>query len=715
MKDQSLRVLMIEDSEDDALLLIRELKKGGYNPVYERVETAAAMKKSLKEQQWDIILCDYNLTTFNAPSAVAVLKEANIDIPIIILSGMMGEEEAIEYLRLGAQDFIMKGNLSRLCPAIARELEDAKVRNKQKHTEETLRAEEQRFRAVAEQSSDLIILINREGHITYENPAVEKYLGFRAEARVGASIFDHVHPDDLKLIADASKTLWRSIAAPVQRSEIRICDKNGNWRTFEFVESKLERDNVIESVIINLRDITERKQAEKSLKEAELKFRTIFNSASDGILIAQPGDRKFSITNEKMCVMLGYTKEELLQMGVADIHPEESVPYVIDQFEKLLRKEILIAQDIPFMRKDKTVFFADVGASQITLDGKKCIIGMFRDVTERKRAEDMLRDREQQISLIVNNIASRVSRLDRNFRYIFVNREFERVYHIPPEKMLGHTIAEVFGDELFQSWLPYARRALDGELVTFESQAKNQAGETVHGLSKFIADFSPEGTVRGLFFVTIDITELKQAEEKLERTLESLRKAFDATVQVMVSAIEASDPYTAGHQVRSAALASAITLEMGLPQEKIDAIRMAGSIHDIGKMSIPSQILTKPTRLTNVEFSLIKEHPHSGYEMLKDVESPWPLAQIVYQHHERMNGSGYPRNLKGDEILMEARIMAVADVVESMASHRPYRPALGIGAALEEIEKNKGTLYDSAVADACLRLFRGKGYQLEGA
>ncbi len=140
---------------------------------------------------------------------------------------------------------------------------------------------------------------------------------------------------------------------------------------------------------------------------------------------------------------------------------------------------------------------------------------------------------------------------------------------------------------------------------------------------------------------------------------------------------------------------------------------MAGSIHDIGKLSIPAEILSKPTKLTDIEFSLIKEHPHSGYDMLKDVDSPWPLAQIVYQHHERMNGSGYPRNLKGDEILMEARIIAVADVVEAMGSHRPYRPTLGIEAALEEIEKNKGIFYDDAVADACLRLFREKRYQLK--
>ena len=179
-----------------------------------------------------------------------------------------------------------------------------------------------------------------------------------------------------------------------------------------------------------------------------------------------------------------------------------------------------------------------------------------------------------------------------------------------------------------------------------------------------------------------------------------------------MSAVESRDPYTSGHQVRVAHLARAIATEMGLPQDKIDGIRMAGSIHDIGKLSIPAEILSKPTKLTDIEYSLIKEHSRIGYEMLKNVESPWPLAQIVYQHHERMDGSGYPRNLKGDEILLGARIMAVADVVETMASHRPYRAALGIEAALEEIEKNKGIFYDNAVVDACLKLFREKDYQL---
>jgi HD-GYP domain-containing protein (c-di-GMP phosphodiesterase class II) len=212
--------------------------------------------------------------------------------------------------------------------------------------------------------------------------------------------------------------------------------------------------------------------------------------------------------------------------------------------------------------------------------------------------------------------------------------------------------------------------------------------------------------------LTAEIGVRKRAEKQLQDTLESLRKAAGATIQVMASAVEARDPYTAGHQIRSANLARAIATEMGLSPEKIEGIRMAGSIHDIGKLSIPAEILSKPTKLSEIEFSLIKEHARQGYEMLKDVESPWPLAEIVFQHHERMDGSGYPRNLKGDEILMEARILNVADVVEAMASHRPYRAGLGIDAALNEIEKNRGLYYDKTVADACLRLFREKGFQL---
>jgi HD-GYP domain-containing protein (c-di-GMP phosphodiesterase class II) len=191
-----------------------------------------------------------------------------------------------------------------------------------------------------------------------------------------------------------------------------------------------------------------------------------------------------------------------------------------------------------------------------------------------------------------------------------------------------------------------------------------------------------------------------------------MRKALRATVQAISITVEMRDPYTSGHQQRVADLARAIAKEMGLSEDWQDFIFTASTIHDIGKIAIPAEILSKPTKLIDLEFNLIKTHSQSGYDILKDIEFPWPVADVVLQHHERMDGSGYPQGLKGDDILLEARILAIADVVEAITFHRPYRPAIGINLALEEISRNKGILYDAAAVDACLKLFREKGYAL---
>lgn len=212
----------------------------------------------------------------------------------------------------------------------------------------------------------------------------------------------------------------------------------------------------------------------------------------------------------------------------------------------------------------------------------------------------------------------------------------------------------------------------------------------------------------------------QQSLEKLiaERTTElgtalnKWRKATEGIVESTALAVEARDPYTAGHQRNVAKLACAIAERLGLSQHRIEGIRMAALIHDLGKISIPAEILSKPSRLSAIEFSLIKEHPKVGYNILKDIDFPWPLAEMVFQHHERINGSGYPRGLSGDKMLKEAEILAVSDVVEAMAADRPYRPSLGIDAAVEEISKNAGVLYDKSVVDECILLFKENGRRL---
>jgi PAS domain S-box-containing protein/putative nucleotidyltransferase with HDIG domain len=211
----------------------------------------------------------------------------------------------------------------------------------------------------------------------------------------------------------------------------------------------------------------------------------------------------------------------------------------------------------------------------------------------------------------------------------------------------------------------------------------------------------------------MDITERKLAEDELKNGLKQLRKAMEGSVQAMALMVESRDPYTAGHQKRVSQLACAIAKEMGLPEDQIDGIRMAASTHDIGKIRIPADILSKPGKLEEIESMIVKAHPQVGYEVLSEIDFPYPVAEAVLQHHERMDGSGYPAGLKGDQIIMEARILGVADVVEAMASHRPYRPAIGIKEALQEISQNRGILYYPDVVDACTTLFQVNGFKLQ--
>jgi HD-GYP domain-containing protein (c-di-GMP phosphodiesterase class II) len=209
-----------------------------------------------------------------------------------------------------------------------------------------------------------------------------------------------------------------------------------------------------------------------------------------------------------------------------------------------------------------------------------------------------------------------------------------------------------------------------------------------------------------------DITEKKRAEEQIQRYVVQLESAFMHTVEVATTLSEMRDPYTAGHERRVGQIAVAIGSELGFDAYRVEGLRVAGYLHDIGKITIPAEILAKPGKLSSIEYALIQAHPQAGYDVLKGINFPWPVAQVTLQHHERLDGTGYPNGLKGDEILLEARVMAVADVVEAMASHRPYRPGLGIEKALAEIERGSGTAYDSTVVEACLRLFREKGYVL---
>jgi PAS domain S-box-containing protein len=339
--------------------------------------------------------------------------------------------------------------------------------------------------------------------------------------------------------------------------------------------------------------------------------------------------------------------------------------------------------------------------------------------SEHKQTEETQRHSEEKHRILLSESLDPTFSFTPEGQYRYVNRAFAEGVGKPVEDIIGKSLWDVFPslwhvspteetDKLFASLSQVFRT---GEEKVIEVCIPRADGDRYY-MTAITPIKDTKGEMLSAICSSKDITDRKRAEKQLRESLEQLRRAVETTIQVLVMAVEVKDPYTAGHQRRMTNLARTIATEMGLPPEKIEGLRMAGVIHDIGKITLPTEILSKPTKLSDIERSLTREHVRLGYDILKDVESPWPLAEIVLQHHERMDGSGYPRNLKGDDILMEARIMAVADVVESMASRRPYRPALGIDSAIEEISKERDILYDPEVVDACLKLFQEKRYSL---
>jgi PAS domain S-box-containing protein len=327
----------------------------------------------------------------------------------------------------------------------------------------------------------------------------------------------------------------------------------------------------------------------------------------------------------------------------------------------------------------------------------------------------MVHESEQKYRNILENIEDGYYEVDIAGNFTFFNDSMCRILGYSADELMGKNNRKYTEDENakknFKVFNEVYRTGIPAKAFGWELIRKDGSKCFVETGVSLITDSNNVKT--GFRGIARDVTERKRSEEELDNSFKRLRAALGATIQAVAITVETRDPYIASHQKRVADLSRAIATEMGLDIDRTDGIRMAGVIHDLGKMAVPAEILCKPSRLSEIEYKLIKIHPQAGYDILKDVEFPWPIAQIVLQHHERLNGSGYPAGLKGEEILMEARIIAVADVVEAIFSYRPYRQALGMEKALGEITQNKGILYDPAVVDACLCLFNGRGYKFE--
>jgi PAS domain S-box-containing protein/putative nucleotidyltransferase with HDIG domain len=295
----------------------------------------------------------------------------------------------------------------------------------------------------------------------------------------------------------------------------------------------------------------------------------------------------------------------------------------------------------------------------------------------------------------------------------YVNNKYANIFGYSVDEMLKLPTKSIIHPDDFEMVMKHHKGRVAGKTVPsrYEFRGIKKDGSTIY-LEVTASPVKCDDKIFGTRAYIWDITDRKKMEKELSDTLEVLRKTTGTIIEVIGKMLEIKDPFTSGHQRRAADLARTMAKELGLPTERIDGIRVAALIHDIGKISIPTAILNKPGPLNEKEFEVIKSHPKIAHEILKTIDFPWPVAETVHQHHERINGSGYPLGLSDHEILFEAKILGVADVVESMNSHRPYRPAPGLNKALEEISKNSGVLYDPEVVNVCSRVFK-KGFKFK--
>ena len=440
----------------------------------------------------------------------------------------------------------------------------------------------------------------------------------------------------------------------------------------------------------------ERDMLRISIERAEQNLKNFFNTIND-LLFVLDMEGNIIHTNKTVIKRLGFSMEELIGQSILCVHPEKRRAEAGRITQEMLEGKTEFCP-VPVVTKqgveipvETRVFFGE-------WDGKPALFGVTKDITDLKKSEEKFAKafNSQSVLMAISTVEDGI--------YLDVNDTFLTTLGYTRDEVIGKNSEElnIFADQDMRERVKnnfLAGRI--GQNEEIEIVGKDKTVFTgIFNVELISVDDTP-----CLLTNMVNITARKMVED------ERLHRVMGSVIDVLVSTVESRDPYTSGHQKRVSDLSRAVAAEMGMSPSRVEEIRIAGEVHDLGKVSIPADILSMPRKLKKQEFDLIMTHSRNGYEILKDVNFDWPIAEIVYQHHERMDGSGYPRGLKGDEICMDARIICVADVVEAMSSHRPYRPALGIEPALSEISQGRGTRYDSHVVDACIRVFREHHYQ----
>ena len=593
------------------------------------------------------------------------------------------------------------------------------VIEKQQKAETELRESEQKYRTLITQSPDGIFVVNLQGNFLAVNRIMYESLKYSEAELLSMSIWDIV-PEQY---VDQHKKRMVDIVtgkAPNEAAEYMVRGKDGELYCVEILSAPYYEGEKLVGFQGIARDITGRKQAEKALMESEAQYRLLAEHTTDTVWLMDM-NLKTTYQSPSAEKLRGYTPREILDLPLEKHLAPESLKLAFEVLAEEIPKvktdpdyNPIHTLDLELYCKDGTTVWAESKFSVIRDPGGKAvsILAEARDITDRRRAEKALQESEEKYRNLFDNASEAIFVAEAG-NIVFLNPRTSSMIGYSGDELLNRSFIEFIHPDERELVIDRHVKRLQGVALPsrYEFRIIHKTGTTIWvELNTVIISW--EGKPATLNFLT-DVTDRKLAAEKLAKSHESLQKTLNDAINTMVRIVELRDPYTAGHQQRVADLASAIAVKMKLEDTRISQLKMAAVIHDIGKMYVPSDILSKPGRLSDVEFGLIRTHAQGGYDIVKSMDFPCNVAKTVLQHHERLDGSGYPNHLKGEDTLLEAKILAVADVIEAMASHRPYRSSLGIDKALEEISRNKGKLYDPDVVDTCLELFNRDKFEFK--
>jgi PAS domain S-box-containing protein/putative nucleotidyltransferase with HDIG domain len=509
-----------------------------------------------------------------------------------------------------------------------------------------------------------------------------------------------------QLRAEAEKKVARSAAksAPLKK---QVLDKLVHELRVHQVELEMQNEEL--------------RGAQEQIAKSQNDYADLYDYSPVGYLTFN-GDVLITGVNLTGAALLGVERQKLLKRRFRQFVAPADAGLWDRHFVSVLQQGEKQSCDLQLRRNDGSTIHARLDSIRVEMDDGTCVVRTaMSDVTIQKQAAEALKESEAQYRLLSDHMTDFIWLMDMNLKPTYQSPSAEKltgftheeIMELPLERRVTPQSLKLTA-EVFLENLPRIMSDTDyNPILALELEIYRKDGTTLWSENMFSIIRDETGKPVSILGEARDITERKQSEEKLLKSYESLKKTLNDAINTMVKIVELRDPYTAGHQNKVADLATAIAREMKLEDTRIDQIRTAAVIHDIGKIYVPSDILSRPGKLTDIEFNLIKTHAQSGYDIVDGMDFPGVVAAAVLQHHERLDGSGYPNQLKGEDTLLEAKILAVADVVEAMASHRPYRSALGIDKALDEISKNKGKLYDPDVVDTCVELFNSGRFEFK--